>query len=201
MTGKPSRWQKAPLAPESPFAPVLAGLAHNVRQQRRALRCCLGGFLAMLLLVVSGAAALTTLALCGWLLFSAGALALSFHCRRRSEALFACAQALWEPPATAFLDSDEGWQAMDTAPRDGTIIEIRSDYGPAPYFGLFRWTDEQRLSGGLVRRLDTARWVNAQEPILALWNEVGLSWRPTNGAPPHGASGDVRLVDPRRGRP
>lgn len=33
----------------------------------------------------------------------------------------------------------QGWREMDTAPRDGTIVELCCTYGVAPWYGLFRW--------------------------------------------------------------
>jgi hypothetical protein len=45
--------------------------------------------------------------------------------------------AFWnrKPPRVPFL-------AMDTAPKDGTVIEIECRYGAKPWRGPFRWTDQ-----------------------------------------------------------
>lgn len=41
---------------------------------------------------------------------------------------------------------DRDWQPMATAPKDGTIIEVKCTYGVAPWFDLFRWTNKYRVS-------------------------------------------------------
>lgn len=33
------------------------------------------------------------------------------------------------------------WHEMDSAPRDGTVIELKNTYGLAPWYGLFKWTE------------------------------------------------------------
>lgn len=32
-----------------------------------------------------------------------------------------------------------GWRSMESAPRDGTVVEIKCSYGVAPWYGLFKW--------------------------------------------------------------
>lgn len=45
--------------------------------------------------------------------------------------------------ANAYLhDSDDGFSAINTAPRDGSIVEIKCKYGVVPWYGLFRWSDQ-----------------------------------------------------------
>lgn len=58
-----------------------------------------------------------------------------------------------------------GWQSMSSAPRDGSIIELRCDYGIAPWFGLFRWDGE--------------RWSNAIRDGSSVSGEDTLTWRHT----------------------
>ena len=36
----------------------------------------------------------------------------------------------------------DGWRSMDTAPRDGTWVELKNTYGVAPWYCIARWTDE-----------------------------------------------------------
>lgn len=45
-------------------------------------------------------------------------------------------------------DADSGgWQSMDTAPKDGSIIEIMNTYGLVPWYGLFKWSKVQNIGG------------------------------------------------------
>lgn len=43
------------------------------------------------------------------------------------------------------MTQSENWQPMASAPRDGTPVEIKNSYGVAPWYGLFRWTDETTI--------------------------------------------------------
>jgi len=43
---------------------------------------------------------------------------------------------------TRVMDPVRGYRSMATAPRDGTVIEVKCSYGIAPWYGLFSWTDE-----------------------------------------------------------
>lgn len=61
------------------------------------------------------------------------------------------------------------WQTMETAPRDGTVVEIKNSYGLLPTFGLFRWERDS--------------WRSATNPRGGLMEGVEhkFSWRPHNG--------------------
>ena len=40
---------------------------------------------------------------------------------------------------TVPLPEATAWRPINTAPRDGTVIEIKNNYGLAPWYDLFRW--------------------------------------------------------------
>ena len=62
------------------------------------------------------------------------------------------------------------WQQIQTAPRDGTPIEIRNSYGVAPTFSVCKWSDRS------WERLDGQDGGNPMDgPHLA--------WRPYHGDP------------------
>lgn len=42
---------------------------------------------------------------------------------------------------------DGPWQSMDTAPKNGVVIEIMNTYGIAPWYGLFKWSATQQIGG------------------------------------------------------
>lgn len=81
--------------------------------------------------------------------------------------------------------SNHDWRAMDSAPRDGMIVELKCSYGVAPWYAICRWTDERYAldmgTGALVRL----------EPDGFSWRKVGssggpsderyLQWRPYDG--------------------
>ena len=62
-----------------------------------------------------------------------------------------------------------GWRSMDTAPRDGTIVELKCTYGVAPWYNLFRWSD--------------GRWEQHDDPSMGVSSEDSLHWRPYSGEP------------------
>lgn len=75
------------------------------------------------------------------------------------------------------------WRSINSAPRDGTVIEIKNDWSPiAPWFGLFHWADGK---GGY-------KWRRADNEPSNIYNGPHLSWRQYNGK-----VGDY--VDPTRG--
>lgn len=73
-------------------------------------------------------------------------------------------------------EHSNGWRSMDTAPRDGTVVELENRYGIAPWYGLFRWTAEHH---GYT---DTQpSWIMATDPRSSVSNDASLRWRPFNG--------------------
>jgi hypothetical protein len=80
------------------------------------------------------------------------------------------------------------WQSIQTAPRDGTLIEIRNSYGIAPWYDIFRWHH-----CGDAR--DVFEWQSVRRAGHSIMQgaEPFLSWRPFSGNidfytdPSHGA--------------
>lgn len=64
--------------------------------------------------------------------------------------------------ATSLAGMSANWQPIITAPRDGTLIETRCEYGVAPWYGVFRWKD--------------GRW-QSEDGVTGV-GETRLSWRP-----------------------
>lgn len=70
--------------------------------------------------------------------------------------------------ARAFHTPTGDWRSIDTVPRDGTLVELRNNYGVLPTYSLCRWMD--------------GRWKNAHPaqgggPIDGAY----LQWRPYDG--------------------
>jgi hypothetical protein len=75
---------------------------------------------------------------------------------------------LSSPTAMRKAVAPDGWSKMDTAPRDGTVIEIKNCYGLLPTYGLHRW--------------DGSSWRDASDPVRGLGSaEASFFWRPHTG--------------------
>lgn len=79
-----------------------------------------------------------------------------------------------------------GWRSMDSAPRDGTVVELRCTYGVAPWYDLFKWTAENApiIQDGVTynfRDDQAPRWKKAQNLQSSVDDGPYLSWRPYNG--------------------
>lgn len=75
---------------------------------------------------------------------------------------------------------------MSTAPRDGTVVEIKCSYGVAPWYGLFRWTDEQVVTARdgtkMAFKTKDPSWVGVDRPGHGLCSgDDSLQWRPHDG--------------------
>ncbi len=68
-----------------------------------------------------------------------------------------------------------GFQSMESAPRDGTFIEICCQYGVAPWYGVFKW--------------DGSGWRNGKSGVS---EGSFLSWRPVK-------NGSKDYIDPTGG--
>ena len=73
----------------------------------------------------------------------------------------------------------ESWDDIAKAPRDGTPVEIRNDYGIRPTYGLFRW-------------LDPRGWLKVGDDRTGVVDGPHLTWRPYGGDP-------ASYVDPTNG--
>jgi hypothetical protein len=71
------------------------------------------------------------------------------------------------------------WQPIVSAARDGTVIEIKNDYGIAPWYGLHKW-----VSG--------RGWVSATDESSECGDGPWLTWRPYEGDP-------AQYTDPTNG--
>lgn len=85
---------------------------------------------------------------------------------------------------TMLLDSD-GWRTMDSAPKDGTVIELKCTYGVAPWYGLYRWTATRTatLEGETFTYETEPAWVkhgNDSSGVAA--GDRDLRWRPAPAA-------------------
>lgn len=97
------------------------------------------------------------------------------------------------------MRQSQDWRPINSAPRDGTVIEVRNTWGVAPTYQLVRWTDEMTAinfnSGVRVPfKAQTPSWV-AVDPNAG-GSPAGegswLMWRPY--------SGDIsKYVDPTGG--
>lgn len=68
------------------------------------------------------------------------------------------------------LAQDGQWYSMDSAPRDGTWVELKCTYGAAPWYCLARWTDEMFCFNGRGGR--------------STFRSSGKSWRKPDGGGP-----------------
>ena len=73
-----------------------------------------------------------------------------------------------------------GWRSMDTAPRDGTWVELKCTYGVAPWYCVARWTEEIITATGTTFR-GRASWQKLQGG--GPFDEGSLHWRPYEGDP------------------
>jgi hypothetical protein len=62
-------------------------------------------------------------------------------------------------------DQTEMWLPIETAPRDGTVIEIRNCFGVAPWYGLFVWDAPRR------------EWRSAVDDRCGIIEGSYLTWR------------------------
>lgn len=59
------------------------------------------------------------------------------------------------------------WRSMDSAPRDGTVVEVMCTYGVAPWYGLYKWNG--------------TGWYKAGDDRIGVGSESSLKWRPYHG--------------------
>lgn len=84
-----------------------------------------------------------------------------------------------------------GWRDMDTAPRDGTVVELVCLYGVAPWYRLHQWTrkysvrsirclsDGTQVDEGMHEGEGEPAWRGVPDSSRSVDNERYLLWRPT----------------------
>lgn len=79
--------------------------------------------------------------------------------------------------------SSDGWRSMETAPRDGTWVELKCSYGVAPWYCIARWTDEEvmRCVNGpsVTFKKSKPSWIKSSGG--GPFDERSLQWRPYSG--------------------
>lgn len=72
---------------------------------------------------------------------------------------------------------------METAPRDGTVIEVRCTYGVAPWYGIYRWGDKITVvQDGITHEMHgQPRWVKVGDECSGFLEDQTFSWRPVTG--------------------
>ena len=79
------------------------------------------------------------------------------------------------------------WKSVDSAPRDGTSVEMLETYGIAPWYGLFRWTTDEaafEINTGKVMHFKnrTPSWQAVDNPGHSVVEDNCLFWRPYHGS-------------------
>lgn len=72
---------------------------------------------------------------------------------------------------------------MDTAPRDGTWVELKCTYGVAPWYCIARWTDEciSHDNDGVAHTFKSAKFSWQKPQGGGPFSEGSLHWRPYAG--------------------
>lgn len=81
-------------------------------------------------------------------------------------------------------ETQDGWQPMSAAPRDGTVIEVRCSYGVAPWYGLYKWSDTRIATDqhGQSHTFKTEpAWIGASDPGSSIDGGSSFKWRPYTG--------------------
>lgn len=83
------------------------------------------------------------------------------------------------------ISTDPSWKDIETAPRDGTVIELENCYGIRPFYSLCRWVENRWgfSSGG---------WIKADDENSGTSDGPWLRWRKYEGDP-------RTYIDPTRG--
>lgn len=78
------------------------------------------------------------------------------------------------------------WRTMDSAPRDGTVIEIQNNYGVAPWYGIFRYGGKMTIESCTLESDGTTFFPCDNPKFVEV--DAGDSWvsvdRPGHGLDP-----------------
>lgn len=80
------------------------------------------------------------------------------------------------------MGHDSTWLHMNSAPRDGTWVELKNTYGIAPWYCVARWTDEDvalSANGMVPFRASKKSWI--KQGGGGPFSETSLQWRPYAG--------------------
>ena len=81
--------------------------------------------------------------------------------------------------------TSDGWRSMTTAPGDGTIVELKNTFGVAPWYGIYKWTDEMQSRENdwslTAFKLQKPTWADMRQPGISISEEERLQWRPFTG--------------------
>jgi hypothetical protein len=88
---------------------------------------------------------------------------------------------------TGAMSAIGGWMLLESAPKDGTVVEVLNTYGIAPHYSLNRWTKvgDSNMQG----------WVDLEQDhnFLLTDSKHCFFWRPYNYVP------GKKYVDPTGG--
>jgi hypothetical protein len=103
--------------------------------------------------------------------------------------------------AVCAQNSEEEWQPMSTAPRDGTVVELMNTYGVAPWYSIAKWTrhidgvptfyGDKGQQGVTSMDMPEPHWVSLDHNGFQDDADT-LHWRPYHGSVSH-------YVDPTGG--
>jgi hypothetical protein len=64
------------------------------------------------------------------------------------------------------------WRMMDTAPRDGTVVEIKCCYGLHPWYGFYHYGKETYLGNVWIRHKDPSHFIIHGAESSCYWRPI-----------------------------
>lgn len=92
------------------------------------------------------------------------------------------------------MDQQQDWHPIGTAPKDGTVIEVRCTYGVAPWYGLFIWKEIVVLhdNNGESHEMRSPGWKRVGDDSSSFEEGSSFTWRPYRGM-------TISYIDPTGG--